>query len=125
MRVCRAALLVVVLHVPVAVPFGRLRELKASHLEGTPCLDSNKDCERFSAAGECEKNPHYMGSKCSKSCGLCDGTADRRATELEAKELAAQAALRAKYAGCKDEHHSCKKWARDGECDNNPTFMRS
>merc|ERR1712046_255796 len=34
-----------------------------------------------------------------------------------------QAALAKKYAGCMDEHGSCGRWARDGECDANPSFM--
>lgn len=41
------------------------------------CADENENCAEWAAAGECERNPHYMvGSKvekgyCRKSCKVC------------------------------------------------------
>ncbi|XP_074349129.1 putative prolyl 4-hydroxylase 6 isoform X2 [Apium graveolens] len=41
------------------------------------CTDENENCAMWAAAGECERNPHYMvGSKvekgyCRKSCKVC------------------------------------------------------
>lgn len=45
--------------------------------EGGSCTDSNESCERWSALGECTKNPEYMiGTKelpgyCRRSCKVC------------------------------------------------------
>jgi len=35
------------------------------------CRDSNSMCERWAAAGECDRNPGYMRLSCKRSCGVC------------------------------------------------------
>ena len=35
------------------------------------CKDKNKHCKFWASTGECRKNPKYMLSNCSKSCGNC------------------------------------------------------
>ncbi|KAL1499144.1 hypothetical protein AB1Y20_013655 [Prymnesium parvum] len=100
--------------------FGGLQQLRAMHREGTPCVDESASCEAFALAGECFNNPSFMGASCSHSCGLCDGSLERR----EAQEREARKAAEARYAACADEHAACELWARQGECANNPSFMR-
>ena len=34
------------------------------------CRDLDSNCESWSKAGECEKNPNYMLSNCKKSCSI-------------------------------------------------------
>ena len=35
------------------------------------CRDSAPTCKAWALAGECKKNPGYMGDACKKSCKLC------------------------------------------------------
>ena len=39
--------------------------------EPTPCEDTNDSCASWAKNGECKKNPAYMHSSCTLSCGLC------------------------------------------------------
>lgn len=38
---------------------------------GNLCEDNHKDCQYWSNAGECNKNPSYMLTVCRKSCNVC------------------------------------------------------
>lgn len=35
------------------------------------CIDADKRCGGWAAAGECEKNPGYMLTSCRKACNKC------------------------------------------------------
>jgi len=66
------------------------------------CHDTNGECKRWVAAGECVNNMHFMYRHCAESCGLCTVV-------------------------CADHDPMCPKWAQldDGlECDKNKAFMQ-
>ena len=50
------------------------------------CTDTDHDCERWAAAGECAANPDYMNFSCSKSCG-CAAEQEPPQYEWEASGL--------------------------------------
>jgi len=88
----------------------------ARRLEGAePCEDTDADCERLTLAGECTANPVWMAIHCAKSCDTCRGV----------KLPAASTLASSTWAECTDSHKSCERWARDGECESNPGFMKA
>ena len=40
------------------------------------CQDKNENCEGWSNASECARNPEYMKEQCPLSCGQCCPEAD-------------------------------------------------
>ena len=40
--------------------------------EAMQCADTNAECASWAASGECQKNPRYMLSHCTTSCGTCE-----------------------------------------------------
>ena len=108
--------LLCLVHLPSITAFGRLRDMFARRLEGAePCEDTDADCERLTLAGECTANPVWMAMHCAKSCDTCRGV----------KLPAASTLASSTWAECSDSHKSCERWARDGECESNPGFMKA
>ena len=54
--------------------FGQGTKHARQHKNGKGCVDDDKSCVTWAAAGECEKNPSFMTGPegaCQKSCGHC------------------------------------------------------
>ena len=98
--------------------------------------------------GECEKNPTYMDTACTKTCGKCamnktqkckffetevvhrvmsEGVKEeisRRRLETHVKEevcteSVSSATTTSSPGGCADTSEHCAAWAESGECDRN------
>lgn len=78
-----------------------------------PCQDENQSCPEWADAGECNNNPNYMLTSCARSCGSChQGVEEER--YLVSQQL------------CRDDYDDeCGKWAEEGECSINPSFMHA
>ncbi|XP_045611177.2 zinc metalloproteinase nas-4 [Procambarus clarkii] len=64
------------------------------------CTDNHQYCSSWAKAGECTKNPTYMGDKCCRSCHGAGGS-----------------------PGCVDKQQHCAAWSKIGECTKNPSYM--
>ena len=118
------------------------------------CGDSQVECKDWAAGGECEANPGFMHEACARSCGKCEGyrkVQRRRGCEDDpAYDCRARMArsecdtdkgemlircpmscgacrfinLVREALDCNDVHENCPQWARSGECQANPNYMR-
>jgi hypothetical protein len=82
-----------------------------------PCVDHSPDCAAWERLGECVSNPNFMHAQCARACGSCgvpEHSVARAAAALEA----------ARSSKCADKTSDCPLWARAGECDANPGFMK-
>lgn len=108
-------------------------------------MDLSDQCSGWARSGECEKAPDYMHVNCARSCRTCDTAAEQAKAAAAAAKLAAAAASATSGATgaaaaavpaaaatadsngfvCKDEQAACESWAKAGECENNPGYMRA
>lgn len=89
---------------------GLTRSRIVDHENFIPCLNTNKDCDKWASERECYINPLFMLEHCAKSCNTCN----KQSQEFRAKH-------------CKNTWYSeeqCQRWASEGECINNVPFMR-
>ena len=80
------------------------------------CDDDNDRCEEWAANDECTRNPNYMRQNCKASCGVCENSND-----LECKDLKEDCYGFTESGVC--SLTKCAFWARNGECEKNPTYM--
>jgi len=78
------------------------------------CKDIDVKCSQWAKDGECDKNNDWMEENCPVACKVCERTPE---------ELNEICGLH-KEKECKDYYDSCKKWAKDGECESNSWWMR-
>eukprot|EP01084_Bolivina_argentea_P062850 114884_1 len=79
-------------------------------MDNIPCMNTHKDCLKWSMENECKLNPNYMQLNCAKSCNTCH----KQTIEFKQKH-------------CKNNWNSltdCLQWVAEGECIANPSFMR-
>ena len=84
------------------------------------CADTAdpQQCQRWAAAGECDANAGYMRTECAESCGLCPGTVKAVVGVGGGASLSA--------SSCANENDQmCRLWARKGECEENPGYMKT
>ena len=77
------------------------------------CLDSVQACAGWAKEGECEANAAYMKGACKVSCGVC------------APEPGAETVAPFAITDCRDTNSNCATWASIGECETNPSFMKT
>jgi len=104
-------------------------------LEGTQrCINSAKGCRQWAKDGECFKNPNFMMRRCCKSCQEFKCIDQNRSNRCEQKVEYLSTPhcpvdLWVKCCGscrdCLDWHPMCETWAKSGECDNNPPWMKA
>jgi hypothetical protein len=109
------------------------------------CEDEDELCNFWAEEGECDENPNYMHSHCSKSCGTCRKSApftewygerqlfskhdDKAKTHVKKMHtyMTEVVFVEEKYAnvrdGCRNNNPDCVFWAVLGECENKPAFM--
>ena len=80
------------------------------------CDDDNDRCEEWAANDECTRNPNYMQQNCKASCGVCENSNDS-----ECKDLKEDCYGFTESGVC--SLTKCAFWARNGECEKNPTYM--
>jgi hypothetical protein len=76
------------------------------------CVDTERDCRAWAAAGECLNNAGYMmgsgeggAGACVASCGLCGDSVEPSASSDD---------------DCRDVYSDCAPLRDAGECSNNP-----
>lgn len=87
--------------------------------EETACADTHASCKQWADGGECTSNPGFMRARCPRSCNACTGEA--RAAVVGH----ADAVVNDEDEACIDGNADCATWARAGECEKNPTYMRA
>eukprot|EP01052_Picozoa_sp_SAG31_P031562 SAG31_NODE_3356_length_4367_cov_5.456888_4_plen_384_part_00 len=104
-----------------------------------PCIDLLAQCSGFAAMGQCRpvdrefnsRSREWMGYHCGRSCYTCRGVASSAPSSADPHALLSdspsQPSANAKRltGACIDHDDSCKEWAAQGECHNNPSFMLS
>ncbi|CAJ1958848.1 unnamed protein product [Cylindrotheca closterium] len=115
------------------------------------CEDRNDGCRYWADSGECLTNPRYMWVYCALSCGKCQVEEDIQTygegdidmgveqglgsasfspdkvlmaiaeSEHYLKTTMMKQSIRNK---CKNTHADCTVWALDGECEENPGYMK-
>ncbi|CAG5130359.1 unnamed protein product, partial [Candidula unifasciata] len=79
--------------------------------------DDNRKCDDWARDGECAVNAKWMQAKCRKSCAMCDQEVTD-SDEEDAKDDEDNMV-------CENTDPSCENWARNGECERNPSWMIS
>jgi hypothetical protein len=116
--------------------------------EYIPCKNEDEECDFWAEEGECELNPDYMLTHCSKACGTCleyvAGTDQYGELQqyysreadfvLEHKEKMHRYMTEEVFVDdekfgnvrdrCLNRHTDCMKWAAANECVNNPNYMK-
>ncbi len=108
------------------------------------CKDEHESCSFWASEGECDNNPGYMLSSCSRSCNSCPEILssnfygeDQECQGEYYEELLDRVAKMDKYMleevstpdydkvrdQCKNRNKMCIYWAHIGECEKNPSFM--
>jgi len=115
-----------------------------------PCRDTHYQCVEWAGMGECDDNPNYMLKGCKRACLVCfDGTEQfgieqrvpnvGETTEVDRQKTRDSIQQSMKYMQrvwrdaefkdvrhkCKNQHSDCTWWSAIGECDANPTYMRT
>ena len=85
------------------------------------CRDAENACGGWADAGECQRNPNFMNVSCKRSCGICSSILGGGAFGISGGGAAASGQRKS----CDDKSSFCGQWAAVGECDSNPTYMRS
>lgn len=93
-----------------------VRQLREDEASSLPCEDTSEHCVTWARSGECEANPSFMENGCKASCGRCGAARDARPGKGPSASSVEE---------CKDLHSMCSTWASIGECDTNPSFMKS
>lgn len=52
-------------------PPAKEKQNQAEQDHPEPCVDQGQHCGDWAAGGECENNPQYMSTQCSKACKVC------------------------------------------------------
>ncbi|XP_071959068.1 uncharacterized protein [Antedon mediterranea] len=80
------------------------------------CTDSDKKCTEWAKNGECTNNPDWMVRKCKLSCKQC--VTDNYALSLPDPSPTPH------DIDCEDTTHKCVGWAKKGDCEKNPKWMK-
>lgn len=95
------------------------------------CVDVDEKCSVWAKAGECTENPDYMHALCPLSCVVCTSSYHNENLGPSPDESGSVArgnddlqAIQFKGFHCDDTDKHCRYWAKQGECETNPTFMR-
>ncbi len=94
-------------------------------VDGIGCLVTK--CEAWAGEGECVNNPTYMSANCAKSCDQCGMSppTESPTPDVSFSSDPDASAPTVAPAACTDSNSECPSWASNGECNNNPTWMRA
>ncbi|CAL1545141.1 unnamed protein product [Lymnaea stagnalis] len=106
------------------------------------CKDQKDNCPEWAEEGHCEKNPEYMLKECQKSCqdstgcmhtceggetevnGRCVGGVKGQTVSGGAGKVNGGSTSGGDDNGdCDDKDANCPKWAKGGQCKDNPGWM--
>ena len=84
------------------------------------CRDLDDKCPAYVAGvpGVCESNSSYMTYYCPKTCDECD--VQIRGYEMSKKLSGGLSSI----PYCQDNNFDCQNFAKSGECDKNPEYMK-
>lgn len=126
----------------------RLSTMLEGGLAAIPfCQDNDFSCRNYAESGECQKNPEYMNVFCEASCGICSvesnqfgvGQKLHKENPKIAQATMEQLAKSTEYMmgtvkrnrkykkvrdDCLNKVPDCSLWAAQGECTNNPSYMK-
>mmetsp|Transcript_14074 Transcript_14074/g.20800 ORF Transcript_14074/g.20800 Transcript_14074/m.20800 type:complete len:166 (-) Transcript_14074:767-1264(-) len=104
-----------------------------------PCNDEHENCKSWAEKGECRNNPTYMSYNCRKACESCvslhHGSMQHCPEERDLPDMirllietqqyiydrfSVKASM---YRSCENKDPLCAKYALQGECKKNPSFM--
>ncbi|XP_041465843.1 fibrillin-2-like [Lytechinus variegatus] len=89
------------------------------------CVDKNEDCAAWAERGECTANKRYMKKNCRLSCGVCTRPEPEPEVDVVPQEPDPPThPIDVPHRVCEDQEGHCQDWARRGECEINPTWMR-
>ena len=105
----------------------RTRDRTESPTSASSCEDNNGSCEFWASLGECDRNPDYMLSFCTRSCNGCatDGPSSPTRAPTRRRDPTEGPTVIIPDSSCEDNNGSCEFWASLGECDRNPDYMLS
>ncbi|XP_072167436.1 uncharacterized protein [Diadema setosum] len=91
------------------------------------CVDKHRDCDAWAENGECSGNTEYMTKNCALSCGVCTPPEEPEPQQPDPDPQVGEPEPNTPadpYAECIDTETHCQDWARRGECEINPAWMR-
>jgi hypothetical protein len=78
------------------------------------CLDLNDSCEKWAIEGDCEANSDFMIENCPVACNACLSVPVNMTSAPSTSNSS---------TSCVDDDASCEKWASEGQCTSNSTYM--
>ncbi|CAL1543600.1 unnamed protein product [Lymnaea stagnalis] len=86
------------------------------------CQNSYKEeqkCDDWAKDGECKVNAKWMFNNCRKSCAMCL----EKEEDIDDGSEGGGGGVDWFGVTCENTNDNCEKWAKTGECENNPTWM--
>lgn len=122
---------------------GTCTESEELGVDNDACRDDHVECQTWAASGECDANAPFMLQRCSKACGVCfgskrqvvdafnDADLDRFVRKLQETKAYIEMfqkneTVKVVWKRCETSltDPRCADWASQGECDENPSYMR-